>query len=46
MLFNVSKCKYLHIRYWNVKHIYRMGEQETVNDDQEKDLGLRITSIH
>ncbi len=41
-MFNVSKN--LHIGYGNVQHIYGMGEQEIVNEDQE-DLKVRISEL-
>ena len=42
MLFNVGKCQCIHIGYGNKNHTYRLGDQDFVNEDQERDLGVRI----
>ena len=42
MLFNVGKCKCIHIGYGNKNHTYRLGDQEIVNEHQERDLGVKI----
>ena len=42
MLFNVEKCKCLHIGYNNVRHQYTLGNGNVENSTEERDLGVRI----
>ena len=42
LLFNFTKCKYLHIEYNNPNYDYFMGDVRQESIDMEKDLGVHI----
>ena len=42
MLFNVDKCKFLHIGNRNVRHQYALGDGNIQDSAEEKDLGVII----
>ena len=42
LLFNFTKCKYLHIGYNNPNYDYFMGDVRQESIDMEKDLGVHI----
>ena len=43
MLFNLDKCKVLHVGKNNIKHQYSMGGNPLDNVSEEKDLGITVT---
>ena len=43
MLFNIDKCKCLHIGYGNNHTTYQLGGTEVPTATQEKDLGIIVT---
>ena len=45
MLFNVEKCKVMHIRYDNVKAEYLMDGVKLEHVNEEKDLGVIISEV-
>lgn len=44
MLFNIEKCKCLHLGYNNPLHTYSIGAINVKNDTTEKDLGVMINN--
>jgi len=44
MMFNVSKCKVMHIGKVQVQHHYYMNSQQLEVVDEEKHLGIIITN--
>ena len=42
MIFNVSKCKIMHIGRNNPEHIYSMGGVQLASVDEEKDVGVKV----
>ena len=40
MVFNVEKCKVMHVGHQNLKHQYRMGDVRLAEVAEEKDLGV------
>ena len=42
MLFNVKKCKVMHVGHNNLRHVYRMGDGFLEEVSEEKDLGVVI----
>jgi hypothetical protein len=44
MEFNVSKCKVMHIGHANQKHHYYMNCQQPEKSEEERDIGVMITS--
>ena len=42
LLFNFTKCKYLHIGYNNPNYDYFMGDVRVESIDMEKELGVHI----
>ena len=43
MLFNIQKCKVMHLGSKNMKYDYFMGEERLESISEEKDLGIYIT---
>ena len=43
MIFNVDKCKVLHVGRNNSKHVYSMGGKDLQAIESEKDLGVLFT---
>ena len=43
MLFNLTKCKVLHVGKNNLKHQYSMGGLPLDHVTEEKDLGVTVT---
>ena len=43
MIFNIGKCKCLHIGYNNPNHTYQMNGEDVAACNQEKDLGVIIS---
>jgi ribonuclease P/MRP protein subunit RPP40 len=44
MEFNVSKCKAMHMGHANQKHDYYMNDQQLEKSEEERDIGVMITS--
>ncbi len=44
MEFNVSKCKVMHMGHANQKHDYYMSGQQLEKSEEERDIGVMITS--
>jgi hypothetical protein len=44
MEFNVSKCKVMHMGHSNQKHDYYMNGQQLEKSEEERDIGVMITS--
>ncbi len=44
MEFNVSKCKVMHMGHANQKHDYYMDGQQLEKSEEERDIGMMITS--
>jgi ribonuclease P/MRP protein subunit RPP40 len=44
MEFNVSKCKVMHMGHANQKHDYYMNGQQLEKSEEERDIGVMITS--
>ena len=45
MMFNTDTCKSLHFGNKNVKSFYSLGNELIRADEEEKDIGPRLTSI-
>ena len=45
MLFNVDKCKVMHIGYKNVKATYEMNGKPLEEVTEERDLGVILQKI-
>lgn len=44
MVFNVKKCKSLHIGHYNTHYVYSMNEEELQSVSEETDLGVAISN--
>ncbi len=44
MLFNVKKCKVMHLGHNNLKQVYTMEGQAFESTEEERDVGVTVTS--
>ena len=44
MEFNVTKCKIMHLGRGNPRHIYTMNGLQLASTEEEKDVGVKVTS--
>ncbi len=44
MQFNIKKCKVMHLGHANPKHVYTMNGEALESTDEERDVGVTITS--
>ncbi len=43
MVFNVAKCKIMHLEHDNPGHTYTMNGQQLGKTDEERDIGVAVT---
>jgi hypothetical protein len=44
MMFNVNKCKVMHVKRHNPMYEYFMGGKKLATSEEEKDIGIYVTS--